>query len=179
MSTIKTAIIITSIISIIGLVVLGTIFIFIEKNVEATQSVQRDIQIRETASTQIQRTKKQLDSIGADKDFLFAHILPDSDIVKIIEAIEAIGKDTNVNVTISNLVADDSTNAPVGTINKVKARVDGRGSWKDVLGLIDRVEALPYKINISNISLKQEGALEKTKAQAWNTSFQIEILKIK
>lgn len=179
MSKTKTLFIPIALVTLISIVIPVMLFFFIYNKKNSIDEITIKIKEEQGKTLQVQKMLSVLSQTKQFRETVSQYLLSDNTIVDFIETVESIGKETGVVVTISGLVADDSTNAPVGTINKVKARIDGKGKWVDILKFATLIESMPYKVSLSNISLRQDGMTEKSKTPSWNISFQIEILKIK
>lgn len=179
MKKLQTFLIIISALSVVGISLLIFILISIHNNRQAAAELAKKIEEQNLQTNQAENILSLLERTKESQAFLNSYFISDGDIVKAIETIENTGDKADFPVTISGLSADDSSNLPIGTINKVKARLDGKGSWKGALTFLSALEALPYKMSLSNISLKREGSGDKTSSPLWTVSLQIELLKIK
>ncbi|MBP9701765.1 MAG: type 4a pilus biogenesis protein PilO [Candidatus Pacebacteria bacterium] len=175
----KTLLISVSVLLLISVVTLFTLLFLINKNKAATIVSAQKIQQEEMRAAQAQRISNVLDRVKEPVATLKNYLVPDAEIADVAEAIERLGTRASIDVTISSLAADDSTNLPIGSINKIKARIDGRGEWKNILAFITLLESMPRKVAIYNVSIRRVEASEEARVPIWNLSLQIEILKIK
>jgi len=175
----KTVLIAVISLLVIGVAIIAAILFLISKNEAVSSENQKLMYQEEERTNQAKKVVSLLERTQEAKELLVSQLVPDADIVQAINTIEKTAVRSGVSVEISSLVADDSTNQPVGTINKIKTRVDASGSWDNVLTFATLMESLPFKISITNVSLRQNKDQDKAKKPVWNISLQIEILKIK
>lgn len=175
----KTLLIVVIVLLIAGVVVMGTILFLISKNEMISNENQKLVYQEEERTNQAKKVVSLLERTKEAKDLLMSNLLPDSDIVRAIDTIEKTATRAGVSVEMSALTADDSTSLPVGTINKVKTRIDAKGTWNNLLVFTTLLESLPYKINIASVNIRQNKDNEKAAMPVWNMAIQIEILKIK
>ncbi len=175
----KTLLISVSVLLLISVITLFVLLFLTKKNKAATIVSVQEIQQEEIRAAQAQKISNVLDRVKEPVATLKSYLVPDSEIADVAETIERLGARAKVDVSISSLAADDSTNLPVGSINKIKARIDGRGEWKNILAFITLLESMPRKTALYNVSIRRVEGAEKAKIPMWNLSLQIEILKIK
>ncbi len=156
--------------------VLGFVFVFLktETYIEKIAELSVGVRDQDIRSTQAQKLVSILKHTTDTQNALKAFIVTESSIVEVIEKLESLGTRTGVSVNISSLSADDT-----GVLGRVRGRVETRGTWSSVLTYMNAIESLPYKISISNISLKRDPSTEKGKVPTWGMTFSIELLKIK
>ena len=175
----KTLLISISTLLVVGIAVLITSVFLIYKNQAAIHESNQKIHEEENRTTQAKKVSAALERSSVPVKLLKSFLVPDGEIVEVVKTLEGVGTKTGVDVTISALSAEDSSTLPIGSINKIKARIDGKGTWGSVLKFLTLLESLPHKIFISNISIRRVEDVESGKAPTWNISLQVEILKIK
>lgn len=175
---IKTIAITVVTITLIGFLVLILLRIQIDKNISEANKLTSENQSELDRNIQAEKLVSFLNRTEASRNSLNNFIVPDANVVQVIEEIEKIGGRTKTEITISSLTAEDSTTLPPRAINKIKARVDIKGEWSNAAAALVLLESLPYKSSISNISLRKENGGDVKKPR-WSFSLQIEILKIK
>lgn len=163
----------------VSVVLLSSELFWIYKNKTAIHENILNVQNAENKNAQAKRVSTILQQSDEPVFILRSYLVPEADIVGVVEMMEKIGEKTGVSIAISSLSADDSTGLPVGTVNKIKARIDGKGEWNDILVFLTLLESMPHKVALSNISLRRIEGTEKGKLPQWNISLQVEILKIK
>lgn len=152
----------------------GLVFLKTESHIKKIAELSVGVRDQDMRSLQAQKLVTLLKHTTETQNALKAFIVTESSTVEVIETLESLGTRTGVSVNISSLSADDT-----GVLGRVRGRVETRGNWSSVLTYMNAVEALPYKISISNISLKRDPSTEKGKAPTWGMTFSIELLKIK
>lgn len=150
------------------------IFTQTEKYVTKITDLSVGVRDQDIRSTQAQKLVTLLKHTTEIQNELKAFIVTESSTVEVIEKLESLGARTGVSVNISSLSADDT-----GVLGRVRGRVETRGTWSSVLTYMNAVEGLPYRISISNISLKRDPSAEIGKTPTWGMTFSIELLKIK
>lgn len=161
--------------------VVVSVFIYIQtsKNITETSQNIKEIKEQESRDSQAKSLESLVERTEDTVDTLKKYLLPDSDIVHLVEVLESLGRETKTSVNITALEAEDSSSLDYGAINKVKAHIEVSGSWDGVLAFMTFVESLPYKSTISNVTLRKSEISEKQKNSNWGLSFNIDILKIK
>jgi len=123
------------------------------------------------------RAKKLIDvavSTAQNRSKLNSYFVSSEDIVSFITAIEALGKDSGTTVAITSIDADKLNNAAPGTIGSARAHIEGTGSWKAVMTLIDLAEGMPYVASINHVRLSSNNSELKVKNN-WNVAFDLQV----
>lgn len=170
----KTLLGIACVLCIASITVLSFVFFQTGKHISKIAELSVGVRDQDMRSLQAQKLVTLLKHTSETQEALKTFIVTESTVVDVIETLESLGARTGVSVNISSLSSDET-----GVLGRVRGRVETRGTWSAVLTYMRAVESLPYKISISNISLRRDPSGEKGKLPTWGMTFSIELLKIK
>jgi hypothetical protein len=102
-------------------------------------------------------------------------------VVEFIEFIERIGSDTSTELELSNI----QTNQIVKTakiqdnFTTLRARVQVKGNWPNVMRALTLIENAPYGISLNNVRLNEMGSVSaSTTRKVWNLDMDIKVLTL-
>ena len=104
-----------------------------------------------------------------------------NEVVSLIEKIEAIGPQSQTELNISSIDADNMDNAPFGKEGKIRMKISSRGNWVAVMKALSLVEMMPYKLNINNVransstNIPSQGKNSSTTKSSWELSFDLQV----
>lgn len=120
-----------------------------------------------------ERGEKELiriyDSSKESRTKLMSFLVNENKVVDFIETVEGVGDDSGTKIELSAINKDTE---------KIKARVDAKGSWTGIMRALVLLENLPFSATIRNVRIDTLNDLGKG-AHAWNLSLEIEVLTIK
>ena len=123
------------------------------------------------------RAKKLVDiasSTSSNRNKLNTYFVSSEDIVSFITTIEALGKDSGAAVAITSIDADKLNNSAPGTIGSAHAHIEGSGSWKSVMTLLNLAEGMTYVASVNHVRLNSNNSDSKSK-DSWNISFDLQV----
>lgn len=117
----------------------------------------------------------------SSRDKIASFIINNDGIVNFIEMIEKIGESTNTDLELSSINNEK---------DHIKAKINVKGSWSNVMRALILIENIPLSASISNISLVTSLGLDKSvlktnekipanNSNIWNLSMDIESLIFK
>ncbi|MEK7641956.1 MAG: hypothetical protein AAB365_03115 [Patescibacteria group bacterium] len=121
------------------------------------------------------------EATAGDRVKAASFFVPDDSTVSFIETVEALGTSAGSSISLSSIEADNIEAAEPGTISRIRAHVDVRGSWSAVMKTLKLAETLPYAVTVSRVRLDTSGALDPKagRSREWRASFVIEGLSLK
>lgn len=154
-----------------SLVFMGYVFIY--KNTIK----QAEYYINATKEVESQNNKKQYEKkllgifdISVNKRQKIESLLVHEDkVVNFIEEVETVGVNSKTALELSSIENSDG---------KIKAKVEVKGSWANVITALMLLENLPFGSSIGNIAL-MVGDTTTVKNPLWGLSLDIEALTIK
>lgn len=167
--------------------VIGYWFVYrnIIKQAETYSSGLENISLENEKKQHINEVAKVYIDTLEDRNKLSNYLLNDDKIVGLIEAIESIGVNSSSVVSISGINNEDLSSAEKGTFGHLKARIDAKGSWTNIMRTLIMIENLPYSLSINNLTLSFEKnassdpKIKSVKNDSWSMSFNITVLTIK
>jgi hypothetical protein len=120
------------------------------KVLEATKQKERENEL-----------KKMVQENSDARSMLSLLLVPKDDIVGFIEKIEGVGVLSGAEVTLSSINAEA----------ELKANIEAKGSWANVMRAVGIIENMPFRIAISD--LKLERTVDEKKNSVWKASFVI------
>jgi hypothetical protein len=96
-----------------------------------------------------------------------------NDVVAFIVAVESLGSNIGAATTISAIDADNLENAKPGTMGIIHAHVDVQGSWSAVIRTLELAEIMPYKVDVSGVSLTADPSGSSKNSLGWRLGFDI------
>jgi hypothetical protein len=111
-----------------------------------------------------------------DRAKLDTYIITEDKVVNFIESLENIGKMTNTKVALSSIDSEEMKDLAKGTSGHIKAKVDIKGSWSNVMTSLSMLENLPFSITLDNSKLSNNNL---DKSAPWSLSTGIRVLSIK
>lgn len=84
---------------------------------------------------------------------LSTFFISSGEVVKFIEAVEALGPLTGSKVVLVNIDTDNLDSAVAGKEGLIRTKISAEGTWSSVMQVLSLAEILPYKIAINNIRL--------------------------
>ena len=112
---------------------------------------------------------------------LTSYFVPADNIIKFITDIESLGTKTGSTVTLGSIDADPLTNATIGTVGNINARVNVEGSWTSIMKVLALIERMPFAASISHVNLSNAGNIvgnKGTNQTLWNLSFDVRAQEI-
>ena len=101
--------------------------------------------------------EKNLKSIyeksSADRSRLGSFVIYQEKIVDFIESVEKIGDDTNTALTLSSVNTDGFSVDPKEPIGHLKAHIESKGSWANVMRVLALIENMPYSMTVNNVRI--------------------------
>ncbi len=94
----------------------------------------------------------------------FFLVYNEQNIVNFIERIEQLAEETGVGLEISNLLPSNEDDKKY-----LNADFALKGDWEKINKMIALVENVPYKVSITDLSLRKEG-------ETWDSSLKVKIL---
>lgn len=179
MSRLHTSLIISAIIFVGGLALWGGLYIMTERNIDRITDLSEKVTEQNSRGAQAQRMVTVVKQVQEVQEVFREHLVSEADIVPVIEIIEDLAKEAGASATILGLTTDETATSPVGSLSKVRGKVEAQGTWTQLLTYMTALEDLPYRIIISGVSLRRNETVVKGKPAQWNMSFTMEILKIK
>lgn len=130
-----------------------------------------------------QREKSFLDTYKATAhkwSELQDHYVKSNEVVSLIEKIEAIGPQSQTELVISSIDADNLENASFGKEGKIRMKISSRGAWSSVMKSLALVELMPYKLSINNVRANsslntQNQNKSSTSKSTWEISFDLQV----
>lgn len=131
---------------------------------------------------------KLFDDTSSDRLKLSSFFVREDRIVDFIEKVEKIGVDSNTELTLSSINADDLNSVKVGTIGRIKTRITASGSWANVMRALVLIENLPYSLSMNDVRVDSSsgsnaelsaGDKKTSKGNKWNLSLNMEVLIMK
>ncbi len=136
----------------------------------------QEIALVDTKKQQIKDIAKMHEDTLKARERLSTFVLTDDKLINFIEFVESIGNRSSTDTTISSIKNDDLSSAEKGTFGHLKARIDIKGSWTNIMRALVLIENLPYSLSLNNIDLNFNKA---DKNPQWNVRLDIEVLTIK
>jgi Tfp pilus assembly protein PilO len=136
----------------------------VQKN--ETDSLKAEVSFYENRHMEIREMINFLESKESQiKDIeSFFLIYNEQNIVNFIEKIEQLAQETRVELEISNLLPSSENDKKY-----LNADFALKGNWEEINKMIALVENIPYKVSITDLSLRKEG-------DAWTSSLKVKIL---
>lgn len=121
---------------------------------------------------------KIYNSTKETRNTLTTLLIHEDKVVDFIEMVEKVGVDSNTDTELTSIVNVGST---------IKAKINSKGSWSNVMKSLVLIENLPINISLSNVRLNASVAPEKVseknpKQQAvsyWELLLDVEAITIK
>lgn len=99
----------------------------------------------------------------------------ESTAVSFIEALEAVGPQSNVKVQISSITPAKFADATPGAQGILRAHLETQGSWDSVMKVLMLVELLPYQVSISNARFDM---IQGGNTRQWKLSIDVEAVQV-
>ncbi|HEY4503782.1 MAG TPA: hypothetical protein VJJ28_01580 [Candidatus Paceibacterota bacterium] len=175
--------IVTSLFSIAGYFFLyRAIALQAEKSSQTLQDTVRVDEAKQYQKNLLDTYEKSLTDRSRIDDF----VISQEEIVSFIENVESIGTFTNTELTLSSIDTDDFTSTSESVNGYLKARIELRGSWTNVMRAIILFENMPFGVSFNNMRLSKmsAGLLSSDKKQfskvgMWGMSLDIKVLTSK
>ena len=115
----------------------------------------------------------------ADRDRIGTFFVKDTATISFIETIESLGDRIGSAVTLSSIEADNLEGKEMGTLGRIRAHVDVKGSWSSVMRTIISAEVLPYKVTVSGVHLDASGISDtKGATREWHATFIVDAVLV-
>ena len=136
-------------------------------------AVQRDIKLRSVKDLikDTQESRSELDT----------YFVIDDKIVDFIEDVERIGRYTGADVEVISVNVDDNRNAENDISELLKLNFEVKGEWREVFQFLVLIEKMPFKIDISTVSLRvvHSDDIKEDSSRMWKGYFSISTIKLK
>jgi hypothetical protein len=167
------------VIALIGAVLWYVLFSIIGKNVRAADALQAEVNDKLTLEDQNKGLQSFLSDNSEAVTTLTTRIIPTEGTVDFIDSIEALAASVKVGIIVNSV--DLTKSATGGEIfENLTMQVTTEGDWQGVYTFMSMLQSLPYKISITNASLKN-GIFSDGKANksVWTGVFTFDVLKRK
>ena len=143
----------------------------IKSDNENTSALLSQISIQSKKQAYLASAKDVIDTIKPKITLIDSSVIPKDGDIGFIESLEGMSHGDRLSVTIDSL--DEEDNLGSNSVVALKVMLRTNGTWDETYKLLARLEALPYKVKISQYSLVNAGN------DAWQSSFEMRVLKNK
>ena len=153
------------------------------RNINKDVSAKRNsIEYDRKASATLTAVRQAFDDTELERSKIDGYIMPVGGELKLITLIEAIAEEVGVIVEVGGEKTVVETETVEGTVSR-NFNVKSAGSWQDMYRLLVKLETVPYKSSITNLSLTKEIFTPKDPklqpAIVWRLSVNLSILRYK
>lgn len=153
------------IMSILAFIVSATAYFIMYKNIvrqgSITSKAHAELQYQNEMKKHEEDLVKLYNNSEKDRQNINSIIISEDKIVDFIEAVESIGKQSGVEITISSINKEnkDSKDTKLKNFNignTITARIDAKGSFSSIMKALVLLENMPYQVYLNNILLTTE-----------------------
>ena len=130
--------------------------------------------------------KNVLDETKKDRQKIQEFFVDKDSIADFLEYIESLGKSAGVKASVSVLSEEDHFSVSGMKAPVLKLVIGATGSWQGIYRYLNLLENLPYREEISAVSLRSQVGtsfvadgknVQSKKAEEWSGTFELNILK--
>lgn len=163
----RTPLAILGVLTAVGIFGYGYFFYTIIAENEKTSLLRGEIELREKEENRSLSERNLIRGTEEERQTLNGYFINSNSIVSFIERLEALGRASNVGMTLSSVDIDKNRK----NVLKINLRVSG--SFQGIYYLISLIEAMPYEIEVNRFSLSRSAGQTFTKKWEGETSFEL------
>ena len=155
----------------IGVVGYGYYFVYSKTVIQAEHyiSANNEVLNEDKKRNNEQEIMKVFNSSKDSRVKIMSFFVHEDKVVEFIEMMEKVGTDSNTNLELSSILNED---------DKVKVKINTKGSWSGIMKALLLIENLPLSIHINNVALNVSDVSAK-EGSTWSLTLDIEALSIK
>ena len=162
------------------------LFVTIRTKNRSISSKQNSIESILKADDQLVVLQSSLEETKKDRAKLETFLVDKETIATFLEYIEALGKTAGVKASVASLSEDTRFPVSGSEVPVLRLVLNASGSWQAVYRYLNLLQNLPYREEISSVTLRNEtgatyGAdgkvIDAKKNHTWNGTFELAILK--
>jgi len=161
--------IIFSVLIIVAILVFN-IFVMITANnqIDKIVEVRKEIITESATATNLSDTKRKIEELKVVDSRLNNILIEKGKIVNFISLIEETSNDLGVDIQIFEVDFNDSSDDKVKVLGELEMDFQILGSWQQITTFLQRVESLPYVINIESLRFSINNSPDSI---GWNANF--------
>lgn len=172
------------------------VYVFVYRTVISQAKKSAELSLKVSQDSERKKHEEDLQSIydntSSDREKIKSFLISQDKVVNFIEEIEKIGKDTDTDLSISSINAEDLSAKAEGETGYLTAIIETKGKWQNVMRAFELIENIPYSTSLNNVRLEagkvipsglqapsKSSTKEKITASDWVLSVEIKALMSK
>lgn len=152
-------------------------FSFLKEKNEKASGILNVINSSLTDDVFIRNLRNTIAEIEGEQNNLDSYFVLSSQIVKFLEIIEGLEKNTGADIEVKSIEEVDDMNSKL--LNHLDLNVIATGDWKSMYHFFILLENMPFKTEINRIQFnKTEIRNEEEVTQSWRGSFNFSVVQI-
>lgn len=162
-----------------------TVFFIIKRNLDKTEKLRQEIELRSSRKDEIKSLADQIVSLDPKIKTVESFVLGNNEeeLVKFIETLEEMSEYSKVELKIDSIEVSKIDDKNLSeSFENLNFELEVKGSWQEVIHFINLIDNLPYHIkaneallDIADVIIEEES--DSVEEIVWNGKFEFSVAK--